>query len=496
MKPSTFFSILLPLILLSHCATIGGTKQALSIDSIPRGQHVYDPDNPKSPIGITPFFTEVEREHAHRFLFTPPLSIYASPTRRHLFRQSCNFRWGSAALGNIPLGVIPTFTPVLGFFYLTSYLVGLGTDLTTGAAFSCPTHILIPLDYKNPPTYSSCRRIFVLPPHDDDEKRSDFITLQWLANYHQKQSRCHLQIDLTKHKELLASLNLTHTQDIQFKNLNIDHINRIGLASEATHLALIEHEQTNKELHVKATLYDIHSLKKITEDKSKIDVSGQAWFYEKRTAQQIFKYFKIIPNSIAYAPSSVAIGSSLSPNVLKADITTETSYGEYLSSWLLTNIEHPNRYRLWDYSFNFSPSLLASFIKRKLSLKLLEKETSRIIKDHDINLFLLTYIYTLTTTLHSPVGAFFFEMGGGPLFSWWKEPQNLEDWSIETLLSLTLGYSFFLSSNLYLRIQLSVYQGLNPIATFKSFSLDGWEEGRITIGYYFPTLKTFFRNLF
>lgn len=505
--------VLLVSIWMAACATIDDTEQIVSIDSNPRGIAVYQDKARKKKIGETPFFKNIEREYSHTFYFALP------PTgAKQLYEKkiNCAFRWGTTLLGNLPLIAIPvTFSPA----YI--YFLGLGIDLLTGAAFDCPHRFTLNLPRQSSRLQSpktTCHSYLILPPFDNDEKTSDQVAQYWRTYMLPGLSPCETIIDYTKSKALFLRYKLNTYNEISWARINKHHLNQISHQLQATHIVKINHQKNRTRLTVKAQIFDAHTYKSISKQQRVFDVSRSKTFQFSQAAGAWVKYFQVIPNAFGWAPSETNLVAPLPDNAELINITDLSTFPNYISNLNLINVIHPISYATWDFAFKFAPAFLISYLSKRatleiplppprknnrppLPLKTFAAPTPNLVDGlrqsvtHDIDLFFFSVPLVTSLDMFTPIGTFSTELGIGPVFSWFNESVIASDWRIRTLVSLTAAYTGFFANNFFIRIQTSSNVGLSNLASYHRFQIKGWDETRLTIGYYFPRLTSLARNL-
>ena len=110
-----------------------GQSQYVSVDSTQRGTQVHDAKG--RVVGETPFFAQVSRQHQLSYF------VNGADGERYWTQRDCRYAWLGSPLENFCMGLVGA--PLGGLGLLSVWGAGIGVDWWTGAAFSCPSRVLV-----------------------------------------------------------------------------------------------------------------------------------------------------------------------------------------------------------------------------------------------------------------------------------------------------------------------------------------------------------------
>ena len=295
------------------CATLSGMHEVISVDSNPRGAQVRIATHDHSVVGRTPFFVKVRRRRRHEFEFLWPAQTPGSVSTFAL-NVACEFRYASVFAGNGPLLL----------FYLPGepatvlwYGLGVGLDVLTGAAYTCPLSVFAnlnpqPVVLESQPKPESapetCKKYLIVPPANEDEKTSNFIEAEWRKNSKDILKKCDSFADTSEVRSFLTRIGIDFRSNM-FSPEGIEkrHLNSLGLKTGGTHLVFLRATVLPERMTVQSSVFDLHNLKLTLQSDVSFAISSQAPSNRNVALKVLSNGMSLLPNSIGYGYSQGAL---------------------------------------------------------------------------------------------------------------------------------------------------------------------------------------------
>ena len=460
--------------LLCGCATMSGRSQRVALDSTPRGVAVRDADAPdEPPLGHTPVVVDLSRDPSKSLVFETPLA-QAVPVE-------CHFRWRVVGLGNTPFLLLSL--SVFG----AGYVIGVGVDLLTGAAWDCPLRITPPDPVAGPP--GGRRRILVLPPAHDDTGVQDALAVAWQAAMRDQLSPGD-EIRLpAEYRTLLTRLGDPRRP----KGLNRQRLNTLLQQTRATHLAVLKWEPVAGGTRFTADLFDAYRettepAPPVTGPSVDTGDGGLSW-------GTLFEYLHFIPNSVAWLPGFSEFNPEVREQGASLASDPHASLPGWLSGFTLTSAEHPDAFDAWDLHGKIEPSLGLTFIDS--DVRVTGRPDGAPALDDRFTAGLVRLYYELGGTAHTPVGAFDAGVLAGYALAFqdrWAGSASHVRGRVE--LGLGLRWTAFLSERLYFRFGAQAFVPVRPLLETDAFRSAGIGVVWAGLGLYLPETRWWLRSLF
>lgn len=522
------------------CASLGGVRQVASVDSVPRGLDVYDPDDKETVLGTTPFFLSVGRARSLRLEVSAGAGRVASR-----YRFQCGFRWTSTLLGNVPLATLGLFTTPLGG--ALGYSLGLTMDVFTGAAYQCPERYLLdpargvalnparpgqalqvrgtegeipaPLNFKPlggatgpldalPPSGGgaagtsdgkrACRRYFVVPPYHPDEVVSRAYEGVWRREFAKRLGACDELVDMNESRSLLVRYNITHEKAYDdVSAFSVTQTNTFGYRSKATHFVLLRAvgarvDSQRESLQFQWLVYDLHSRAKIDEGTLSATHTGDSVVERAFWRRALSWTFGLVPNSVGFAIGAKTLDLGVSEKAVGISNTRDKrTLPALVSNWTLLSVYHPYQYSTWALDLDFQPEAVSYYFAREMDLDLPDGGG---IVDYQSDGFYLLGLANVQGTMHSPVGAFSVGAGLGPSFIAVADSEGYRNNTVRLVRALQINYTAFMTENVFLRAGAIRFYGNDTIDTgYVRFRVTTMTS--LTLGLFAPEARSWLRSL-
>jgi hypothetical protein len=462
---------------LGGCASLGGNKQLVSVDSSPRGATVYL-QGEKDPIGVTPFFYPLARVPSDSMEFHFP---EIAPTSVHI---DCHYRWGIEAGLNAPLMLI---SPVAG-------LAALGIDLATGAAFDCGSSVFA--QASAPATTSAkvvyCKKYLISPPEDSDEETSDWQAESWIKQSTFSLRGCDQMIDYKTGKQSLEYVNITHQTPMGTEKLGREKLNEQAQFLGATHIVLLTSKTNGESFTLTAKTKDLHTIK----DDESIVFPGVVL---NGSNAELSATEKVLRYSVSFSPNSVTFGQLTSEPEITAhhnsriiDISDVSRLPVIISAWGLTTVDHSGGYAHWDAALDFYPSMQINNVNKKITLL---NVSSNVEKSRELQFLNLMPLYHAGVSFYTPIGAFSVDAGAGLSSSIVKITGSPTATRTDPSFSLGVEYRAFFTNSIF--FQMGTYQVLSGNRNISAGQVKISPAPVVTylqLGYFAPEIRQSFRQ--
>lgn len=468
------------LLLGSGCATIAGTKQVISIDSEPRGVDVRDAHSGR-PLGKTPVFAELPRRYRQKLELRRE---GADPIER---TRSCRYDWQGTVLGNTPLLLI---VPPLSIAW---YAAGMGTDLVTGAAFECPTHVVFegPSTNERAPPAPACASYLVVPPRHPDEKVSDFLVARWVERVKDELRECDGVVDHAEAKLALSRYGIGHRATFELEKTRREHLYEVGHRTKATHLVLLTHERDRELLAMRATVLDIHRLLPVSQEAFVVDVADEPLFHQPTLMNYLVESISILPNGLGFSPGLRGFYAAPAPGIGKLELRDPTDrLSSLATSWTLTSVENPARYGRWKVRAELSPAVSLAYVSRRAWLEPFAGEPFEL----ETRFFHTVLVFGPQVFFHTPIGAFSSSFRMGPGVGWMRAGEET-DVTLRIFSQFDFAYTAFPTDNIFVRFAFAVTETGSQHLQTEHFGVAGWNEASVTVGFHLPQIYSLVRNL-
>jgi len=481
------------------CATVGGTRQAVSFDSSPRGLNVavnsYLTDSDEK----TPFTDEISRSSSLEILYHSGDFVKKKSVE-------CNFRFGTVLLGNAALGALSLQNPPLALFL---FLGGIGTDLATRSAFDCPQmvkHAIELPEAVEADIHQKCNKVLVLPPKLDDEDLSLSYALiseaQEFVKRFDKECPSFVSPSATA-----SALKRSSVDDGVFSELfagrmekKLVQIVRDSGANRGVDMQIARKSQG--EIEVVFALRDLYSKTEIANFKKvftsqKIEKLKGGWI-----SRYLGKSLRLVPNSFALLTTQ----PNLTLTTKLATVDQPIKRESFIGMLSLTSVQHPDQYDPWDMAFDFGPSVFFDSIRNRISFDEKDEAAQAFVKDNpeaakstDFTGYALSIPVDAILSFHTPAGAFRLFGGGGlGLFkSTSSEPVSKK---LQAFPAVHLGLDWvgYATKNIFFQV------GYHGIASLSDRALEqrqfhgfeGWASVTFGAGYFFPDTQGYLESMF
>ncbi|MBM4343393.1 MAG: hypothetical protein FJ100_08445 [Deltaproteobacteria bacterium] len=479
-------AVLAAALLVSGCATLGGTRQVVSIDTPVRGAVVHDDDG--KVLGTTPFFARVKRSRTLELHWSRP---DAHGDHRQEFGVRCRYRWKDSLLPNAATASVSVLVPPLFVAWLGTAVV---TDLISGAAWQCPDGILLPDEAAASlpaPATPPCRVVAIAPPKHDDEGIARQIADAWWAAT--PKAACDRRTDLAETEKLLRRQGVTAEKGLAFERYRRGHLNELGVRTGATHLVVLDVKPEGDRVKGQAVVRDMHTLK--AEPAAAVDldlgIGRQPWY--RRAARWIGRNVQLLPDSVGYAPTQreyqfVPNGG----NDYVEDRASPSWVPAVLTNFTLLSVDHPGPYQPWDATLRFGPRVLLGLAERDLDYGV---HTAPVQKAA-VRMFEAGGLFGATATVHTPLGAGSAFAGLGAAGTWhWRDGRYVGV-KVPVVGGLGTALTAFVSENVFLRVDVTMYRSSTPALAGAGYELTQWATGTVALGWYVPEWRGVVRSWF
>ncbi len=471
---------------LAGCATLGGTRQVVSIDSPVRGAVVQDDDG--RPLGTTPFFARIKRTRTLELQWTRP---DRHGDHKQEFGVRCRYRWKESLLPNTATASVTVLVPPVFLAWLGTAVV---TDLVSGAAWQCPDGILLPDDAAASlpaPATPACRIVAIAPPKHEDEGIARQIAAAWWAA--SPKAACDRRTDLGETEKVLRRQGVTAEKGLVFDRYRRAHLNELGLRTGATHLAVLDVAPVDDHIVGAAVIRDMHTLKASPPLPVNLDlgIGRQPWY--RRAASWIGRNVQLLPDSVGYAPTQREYQfMPTAGNDYVQDRASPSWVPAVLTNFTLLSVDHPGPYQPWDATLRFGPRVLLGYAVRELDYG---KANSTVHKA-SLRLLELGGLFGATGTVHTPLGAGSAFLGLGAAGAWhWRDGRYI-DARVPVVGGAGAAWTAFVSENVFLRIDLTAYNSSTPVLAGPGYELKQWATGTVALGWYVPEWRSVVRSWF
>jgi hypothetical protein len=439
------------LVLSTSCGSLLDRNREIPIDSEVRGERVLL-DN-KKEIGITPFYYNLNYWD----------DLYVDGEEADF---TCKFNWFDSIALN---GLLTVALPPLGLLFY-------GVDFISGDIYKCNERLVIESKKNGNEVEKKINYLF-LPTLSFDHEASEKATQGWFKeNLPQETS-------LMLHDEDLdAFLNrylIFQGRDNDPTKIKMSRVWRISSQIQAERFVYFRPSEKFGEYQ--AEIYDTATMQKVVMpgELKNLHIEED---HKNQTRKFVLSSIFSLPNSF-----TLQLTSDVEPEYTAASGATRRreSYEkdnllEKLTRLSMLDIDHPELFEIYDYSFKLSPQLaINSWEYQNAGQNFYSKA----------NIFGATY--DAITTVHTLIGQIQIALGAGGVLGNTRS-DNDNDISSSVLLSGRVSWIVFLNKNLFINTNTGSY------STSKKF-LNGVESIKyqsVQIGYYFPELHSLMRSLF
>lgn len=464
------------LLLASGCATLGGTRQYVSVDSEPRGLEVVDQAQ-GTVLGRTPFFLPLKRQRAHSF------ELRAGPSSTTA-QIACEYRWKGSLVANAPaalLGIQPVCM-------LPAWGAAAGVDLATGAAWSCPDALHFSTSMEAA-SHKTCPIYAVSLPRHEDIEIARLVAQTW-ASRRATSDACSTVVALDEVEVLLERFGIDHVTGLDVTQVDRSWLNELGHRTGATHLVVFPLPTDRQRLTVTPGIYDLHSLKlqvdKVMEvDTSTVTSRHPAWRW-------IVRHVRLLPNAVSFSPSLKSfefIGRGDTDAAI-SDARAASVLPSILGNWSVGFVEHPARHGTWGVSGGFGPGAYLGYNSRVLGLPR-GGESHRA----DVTAVHLIGLYSGSVSLHTPLGAITGALGVGAGGALHWDGDLYQGLGVRGYAYAELAWTAFVTDQLFVRVTGTYFQPSSPELMTPDYELASWQQMSITFGWHLAGLRSRIRGL-
>jgi hypothetical protein len=460
--------------LLISCGTIKKHHNIIPIDSTPRNLWVVD--HKGEILGKTPFFYKIDQKSKQTFDIIPNIN-YPHINEQYQYECQTNW-WGSVFPNSVLLPFFPTGTVFGGIFHAVDHYTNNHYSCKEGFHFNNKK-----LKIKEHPP-KTAKRVLILPPRFLKERTSTRFVKAWTEKHKKK------GIEFLNYEETtgdLSFIGITYQNDNN--PLKLKHIKLWPVASKYQADHFLYFEKNGQTLS--PALYDIFTLKKNKNYRFPIQALPPSkkfdWALEALDA------------SISFFPNSVLMAYNFSPQVNYFDKTNQTliekqstkrhpkALPQVLTAISISNVDHPQFFKPWDWSVHFFPAL--SGISWKI-----DKDIGG--TPYSVQYLGLGLTGNASFSFHTPLGSFSAFAGFGGEYHDMKDNLNTDFNSFSTVVKFGVFYTAFINDSLYLKIggDTSAYKE-NHIKS-DLFELRNVQEIYLGLGYFYPEAQTHLRKLF
>jgi hypothetical protein len=333
-------AIILTLII-SACASSGGRRQVVKINSTPPGVKVF---HDEELLGQTPFLTELPRKSSTEIFATDDNS-------KKQYTINGKYRWGRSFAGN------------LGFISLAPY--GWLTDLITGAAWEYQEEIFLDLPPTKATGYLAPTTIAVAPPLSSHPNISDEVGGLISSDLSAGQAPG----TVLSYNQTLPVFN-DHSID------NDDHGGKTDLYETAyktkatkVYFGSIDTLSNSDKVLVTGELRDVFNPELSKKMDFAFDKSLTPSLYDVGWAERRSEFLTLMPNSIFVIPTSSSTSLTINDQEVTADEVPANGFFEQTSRLLsaisLKNFLPPSKRPEWRYHFRLTPNLSFSYAREQ-----------------------------------------------------------------------------------------------------------------------------------
>ena len=463
----------------TNCATLDSRHQVLEFNSDPHGVEVYDRFGKNSE--TTPVFRRVRRSRYH-------ILKYDKNGKTRKKKITCPLSFGTTTVNTILGALIMIADPWAGI----GTILGLtGVDLLSGNAFDCKEKIM--LDVPEDADLEPCYRVAIIPPEVADQKKAFEIAKSWIARTKKYSQRCTEFVEVKESFEAHAYYNIDTSHSIQAKQLNRRVARHIAGELNANYLVELSTRDDTSNWYVKPKLYSVEENTIVSaKEELGFEVVSQLpkkGIYASQSTSAsmrkiLHKGVQFIPNSIGFTPfSEISFSNDFAPK------QEEPSFGStLLSSWTLSSVEHPARFRSLDATWSLYPSFGISINNFDIPTN---EESSNPSLKKKLNIILASSELRIKGTIHTPIGALGLYYGFGAAAMW----RSYDDGGFAKYLrpfgSGGIDYNAFITRNMFFQagiqmryIYKSEFYHLND-----GRSEDSFVNTSVGMGYFIPVMR-------
>ncbi|NBO38386.1 hypothetical protein EBU99_07360 [bacterium] len=481
------------------CASIGGTSQAVSVDSDPRGLFVSVNASPDKNDPRTPFSATLPRSSKLK------LNFHFDEFEK-IKTVDCHFRYGTVLGGNLPFALFTLSNPLSAALWYGS---AIGLDVITGAGFECPFQVSHDLDV--PEALSNeiaekCPLVLLMPPETDGDLSLSSALLEEAKAFAKRanQQSC---IEFVSPTVASAALKRSRLANVSVKEIlkNDFARKRSQLLRDSEANLAVEMEvssSTAKTVLVKFSLFDLYDGREKASFKKSFSRSGFEKLKGTWVSRVLGQSLSLIPNSIAFLNSYPTL--QLTPD----DRTTSERIGgrsSLMGLLSLTSVQHPDQFSDWDTSFQFGPELFFDAIRHRVVLNSDNaqdpgdsKSALKTSIEREFRGYAMTLPVDGIVSFHTPAGAFRIFVGYGPAL-YLSTSNTSENHAIKMYGIGHFGSDWvaYMSSHLFFQLGLHAFnRGKdNFIEKQGQIALGGWLTTTFGVGYYIPGTQGYVESL-
>ncbi len=472
-----------------QCGTIAGTKQLQAFDSEPRGASILVPSSEKKDplLGTTPFVGEVTRKNRQNFRYA-----LGRKSKIKEIDIDCKYRYGASLGGNLFTSLLLLGNPMVAAGVFSSFFI---TDLVTGAAFECPDLNITVENVSKKIPKNFCKKVIVAPPKFVDEKLSDLVARQWMANSHLSR-KCDTFANYQSSKKIFQYLNIDHRNPIYPAMMTSFFKLKLAKETNASHLVVLEVGEDEKNWIVSFTEIDLfrddprqNDVFTFSPNKSYVPKGKYAELslvekVSKNTAAQLIAW---LPNSITFATGTSSLSETYPNENSRTSTDQVKTFSRLITGWALSNIGHSSAYNIWDYSFILSPSLDFSWQTYEVNSTLVPPTSP--LSNFELDFMYLVATYDLGFTVYTPLGGTSFILGLGAGAFHADLGENGTNTTARIVQKASIRHVAFLTQNVYLKVEFYHSETKRPIADTDVIKINGSDSTTVGIGYFFPAWR-------
>lgn len=481
---------ILIVLFLTSCGTIKKADNIIAIDSSPRGMQVYD--DHQQLIGTTPFFKKISPRYSQVFSFKLNGEMKQ-------VKYKCGINQSQSILPALLLFPAIPIGTILG----SSFIL---LDLFTGGIYDCSDPLLWDIDdevitdldlsrsaVKNKVDLKNdivlAKNILILPIIDKDEIYSDKLAFAWIKNiFNKKNKSADKIITYYTTKAELSTIGINNVADQGRDKMKSTKLNFMARKHKATHFIHFEKKIKGGRVYYTPRLYDAFTTKE------EHALYLKKLIVRKRISQNIFldtfiDIINILPNAFTVSHGELTEIENLTKieGVQSAIGPHPQAVPQILTAFTMEHINHPQYFSDWGISAGFSPSFSTSSWHQTLRY---QDEV------FSYRLYTLNVFYNAGFSLHTPFGSPNMSIGMGMINLIGKDDHADSFNKVVSGVRIDINYVIFLTHRYYLKLDIQTFRPAENSISRDIFEFDGWSEGSLAIGYYYPELKSVIRNIF
>ncbi len=459
-------------------------SNVITIDSNPRGLKVFEGQN--QLIGRTPFFKKISpaRNQVFSFLVDSRSHKFAHVTYR------CNFNWNQSIFPS--LLALPLFP--LGTLISVS---SLGIDLYTGGLYNCKEPLFWDTNKKSS-LRSIRKKILVIPILDQDEIASDEIFFKWKKNVFDKNIKGRDEfLDYEKIKKELNTIGINNLGGEGLFRFKRGDLNFLGEKFKFTHVLNFKIEKKGRRVIYTPELYDVFSLQKIERPQEEKNAYRSLVLKKKIKKDLWFDIFidmvNLLPNTFLASYSNVSEVKSddtqYNPNLGYSEklFLHPKALPRYVKALGFFNVNHPDYFKPWDVSLGIYPTF---------SMSSWRIETTYLNKSFAYDMYTINAFYDFQLSFQTPFGSPNLSIGFGLVDILGNTDNHGKFHRLTTATKIDMDYIVFFSQSYFFKLGIVSFFPYSKAFMYDFYHLKSWMEITLSLGYYYPELKSLVRSIF